>query len=104
METNDPLLAKLVKRAEAREINNPDSNREKIETLADMICGGGEESAAALFVLMATLQNAADPLALAHSVKHFAFTRCGEFNFRGMVDTQVAVFENELFAGGASKT
>jgi hypothetical protein len=44
---------------------------------------------------MATLQNAPDPKALAHSLKHFAFTRCGEFNFGGMV----AVLERELFAG-----
>lgn len=113
MEINDPLLAKLVKRAESSidpnafsetSEDNQGSSKEKIEALADMICSAGEEPTAALFVLMSTLQNAADPIALAHSVKHLAFTRCGEFNFRGMVDTQVAVLESELFAASASKT
>ncbi len=95
-------LAKLVKRAEAgetfiaeagehiidangfsetSEIGHRDSSPEKIEALAQMICRSGEESSAALFVLMAALQDATDPQALAHSLKHFAFTRCGEFNF-----------------------
>ena len=73
------------------------SNREKIEALADMICQGGEESSAALFVLMAALQNSTEPKALAHVVKHFAFTRCGELNVYGMVDSQMAVLERELF-------
>jgi hypothetical protein len=31
-------------------------------------------------------------------VKHFAFTRCGEFNLYGMVDSQIAVLERQLFA------
>lgn len=31
-------------------------------------------------------------------VKHFAFTRCGEFNVYGMVDAQIAVVEGELLA------
>ena len=74
------------------------SNREKIEALADIICNGGEESSAALFVLMGALQNSAEPKALAHVVKHFAFTRCGELNVFGMVDSQMAELDRELFA------
>lgn len=78
------------------EINEPDPSREKIEALAEIICGVGEESAAALFVLMGRVQNSADPVALANTTKHFAFTRCGELNMYGMVDAQVAVIESEL--------
>ena len=48
---------------------------------------------------MGTIQNAADPKALANAVKHFAFTRCGELNIRSMVDSQVAALEGELFSG-----
>ncbi len=117
LEINDPWLAKLVKRAEAGEsfidangfsgtskIINRDSSAEKIEALAEMICRSGGESSAALFVLMATLQDATNPPALAHSLKHFAFTRCGEFNFGRMVDTQVAVLERYLLAGNSIET
>jgi hypothetical protein len=70
-----------------------------IEALAEIICRAGGESAGALFVLMGTLQHSTHPEALANSVKHFAFTRCGEFNLFGMVDAQLAVIEGELFAG-----
>ena len=77
-------------------INEAEASREKIEALAEIICGGGEESAAALFVLMGRVQNSADPIALANTTKHFAFTRCGEFNVYGMVDAQIAVIESEL--------
>src|SRR5262249_25631144 len=111
LETNDPWLARLVRQAEADEdtieaveselpegTSGEGSNREKIETLADMICQGGEEASAALFVLMEALQTSSEPKALAHVVKHFAFTRCGELNVFGMVDSQVAVLERELFA------
>lgn len=85
LEINDPWLAKLVKFADAGETiidahglletpetSEADSSEEKIETLAEMICRAGEESSAALFVLMATLENAAHPKALADSAKHFA--------------------------------
>ncbi len=111
LEMNDPWLARLVRQADAGEdiVNAiesepPDgtgedgSNREKIEALAEMICQGGEESSAALFVLMGALQNSHEPKALAHVAKHLAFTRCGEFNVYGMVDSQLAVLERELFA------
>ncbi len=69
----------------------------KVESLAEMICGAGDESAAALLVLMATLENADDPETLVHAVKHLAFTHCGELNVHGMVDAQIAMLENKLF-------
>lgn len=53
---------------------------------------------AALLVLMATLESARHPKALANRTKHLAFTRCGELNLNGMVDAQIAVLEGELFA------
>jgi len=106
LETNDPWLAELLRCADAGEsivdtleTNETDSSAEKIETLAEIICGGGDESAGALFVLMAMLQNSSDPQALANTAKHFAFTRCGELNLFGMVDAQIAVIEGELLAG-----
>jgi hypothetical protein len=74
------------------------SPREKIEALAEMICGAGDQSAAALFVFMATIQHSSDPAALAHSMKHVSFTRCGELNVYGMVDAHIATIERELFA------
>lgn len=110
LETNDPWLARLVQAQldediiETVELELPkgtgedDSSRKKVEALADMICRGGEEALAALFVLMEALQISSEPKALAHVVKHFAFTRCGELNVFGIVDSQVAVLERELFA------
>jgi hypothetical protein len=47
---------------------------------------------------MEALQTSSEPKALAHVVKHFAFTRCGELNVFGIVDSQVAVLERELFS------
>jgi len=94
LEQNDPWLAELVR----QDTDEDDSSRRKIEALAEIICGAGDRSAAALFVLMGTLQNSADPETLAHTLKHFAFTRCGEFNAFGMVDAQIAVVEGELLA------
>lgn len=75
-----------------------DSSKEKIEALAEIICRAGDESPAALLVLMGTLENSTDPKALAHIVKHFAFTRCGELNLFGMVDAQITVIESDLLA------
>ena len=72
------------------------TDREKLEALVDIICGAGDKAAGALFVLMGTLQNSTEPEALAHTVKHLAFTRCGELNLYGMVDAQIAVLEGEL--------
>ena len=67
--------------------------------LIGMICGAGGEASSALLVLMAMLQNSADPNAIANTAKHLAFTYCGELNVNGMVDAQAALFEGELLAG-----
>lgn len=112
LEINDPLLADLVRRADAGETiidttdfsqttesNEDDSSEEKIEALAEIICRAGDESAAALFVLMGTLENSTHPKLLANTAKHFAFTRCGELNLFGMVDAQMAVVKGELLTG-----
>ncbi|HEX6717903.1 MAG TPA: hypothetical protein VF088_12370 [Pyrinomonadaceae bacterium] len=84
LEINDPWLADLVRRADAGEriidtfeslqtpeIDENDSGEDKIEALAEIICGAGDDSAAALFVLMGTLQNSTDPKTLANTAKHF---------------------------------
>ena len=107
LETNDPLLAELVRRADAGEtllddagyLNIPSTDEEKVEALAELICRAGDEAgtkSAALLVLMSTLENASHPKALVNMAKHLAFTRCGELNFNGVVDAQIAVFESEL--------
>ena len=119
LETNDPWLAELVRRAEASESivdtfhcgrtlqsndmnsrpatsGKDDSSNEKIEALVEIICRAGDRSAAALFVLMGTMEESASPKVLAHTAKHLAFTRCGESNIFGMVDAQRAVIEGEL--------
>ena len=113
MEVNDPWLADLVLRAEVgetivdmivssqtSETYEADSN-EQIKALTEMICGAGEESTAALLVLMGTLQKSSHPKVLANTAKHFAFTRCGELNVNSMVDAQISVLERDLFAGDA---
>ena len=107
LETSDPWLARLVRQAEAGESivdqsdpQTPEADeRKKIEALAEIICAAGDETSAALLVLMGTLQNSTDPKALANTAKHFAFTRCGELNLYGMVDEQINVLEHELFRG-----
>ncbi len=109
LKTNDPWLAELVRRADAGEavvdsagfVNTSSTDEEKIAALAQMICRAGDEAgtkSAALLVLMSMLENATDPKALANLAKHFAFARCGELNFNGMVEAQVAVLESELLA------
>jgi len=108
LETNDPWLGDLVRRIDAGEtiIDNLQtfqvySSEEKVEALTDLICRAGDEpgtKSAALLVLMATLENAPHPKALANTAKHLAFTRCGELNLYGMVDAQIAVLEGELLA------
>ena len=112
LETNDPWLAELVRRADQGETiigaidfsqtpnaDEDDSSEEKIQALAEIICRAGDESAAALLVLMGTLEDSKHPKVLANTAKHFAFTRCGESNLYGMVDAQLAVVEGELLAG-----
>ena len=113
LEINDPSLAELVRRVDAGESietvdlsqthdPNADSSREeKVEALTAIICRAGDEpetKSAALLVLMATLEKAAHPKALANTAKHLAFTRCGELNACGIVDAQIAMLEGELLA------
>ena len=97
LETHDPWLAELVRRADAGEIvvdssgylNISSTDEEKIAALAEIICRTGDEAgtkSAALLVLVATLENATHPKALANLAKHLAFTRCGELNLNGMVE------------------
>ena len=112
LETNDPWLFDLVRRADAGEpiidtldfslelqSSDDKADEEKIGALAEMICRPDNEAAAALFVLMGTLENSTHPKLLANTAKHFAFVHCGEANLYGMVDTQLAVVEGELLAG-----
>lgn len=106
LEINDPWLGDLVRRVDAGETIiddlgrlQVDSSEDKVEALASLICRAGDQPAAALLVLMATLENATHPKALANTVKHLAFTRCGELNLHGMVEAQIAVFESELLTG-----
>jgi hypothetical protein len=114
LEINDPILAELVRRADAgesildalpdaeiSETNTEDSSEEKVEALAEIICRAGDEpetKSAALFVLMGAIERSNDPKLLANSAKHFAFSRCGDLNLYGMVDAQIAVIEGELLA------
>lgn len=68
----------------------------------EMICRAGDEPAtksAALLVLMAALEHAAHPKALANTAKHLAFTRCGELNFCDMVNAQIPLVESRLLGG-----
>lgn len=121
-ETNDPWLARMVRRAEASEPviaelktsriertkrshtsqTGFDFSREtKIDILAELICRPGDDPAtksAALLVLMATLENSVESNALANRAKHFAFTRCTELNLDCIVDMQAAMLDTELFA------
>ena len=109
LEISDPLLPDLVRRADAgekiiettefsltEENNEDDSNEEKVNALAKIICDAGDEAAAALFVLMGALETSAHPKLLANTAKHFAFTRCAELNLYGMVDAQLPLVEGEL--------
>lgn len=111
VELNDPWLADLVIRAEAGEnildtfeslrtpaADEDDSTVGKIESLAEIICQASDERTAALFVLMATLEDSTHPQELANIAKRFACCRCAESNLYGMVDAQIAVVERELLA------
>jgi hypothetical protein len=114
LETNDPWLGDLVRRvdngdtiidnidpSQTPSIDNDESTEEKIEALAELICRPGddpERKSAALLVLMSTLQGATDPKALAKIAKYVAFCRYAELNSYGMVDAQIDLLEDELFA------
>jgi hypothetical protein len=105
LEINDPALPELVRRADAGEpiiddshlleANEEISTEEMLERLGEIIFQAGDQPetrAAALLVLMSTLENS-QPKALANHIKHIAFTRCGELNCYGMVDAQIATIE-----------
>jgi hypothetical protein len=117
LETDDPWLADLVRRADAGEtiIDTIDFSQtaerskvdsieegieeeieEKIEVLAEIICRAGDEPAAALLVLMRMIEKSTNPKMLANTAKHSAFKQCGEVNLYGIVDAQIAVVEDEL--------
>ena len=114
LEINDPILAELVRRADAgesivdalpdaeiSETNADDSSEERVEALAEIICREGDEretKSAALFVLMGAIEHSKHPKLLANTAKHFAFGRCAEFNLYGLVDAQLAVIEGKLLA------
>jgi len=69
--------------------------------MTQLICRAGDEpgtKSTALFVLMATLENAVHPKALANTVKHLAFNHCSELNLYGMVDAQIPALEAQLLA------
>lgn len=119
LETNDPWLAELVRRADAGEKINtidfsetPPANEDgaankRVKLLAEMICHAGYEPAtksAALLVLMARLENSPHPKALANVAKHIAFTHCGELNLCGMVDAEISILESELFTDNSFTT
>lgn len=87
----NPWLADMV-RADATEIperDEADSSREKIEALAEIICGLAPNRRPHCL-------SSVDPTIIANTVKHFAFTRCGELNVYGMVEAHIAVLESEL--------
>lgn len=109
LETHDPWLARLVRRAEAGEevaeslqeldTDEDDPSDEKIAALAELICRRGDESAiksAALVVLMSAIEDAKNPRALSNAAKLVAFTRCGQLNFYGVIEAQIPVFESEI--------
>lgn len=81
-----------------------DSSEERIQALSEIIFRAGDEpetKSAALLVLMAALENASHPKALANAAKHVAFTRCGELSLYGMVDAQIAMLQGGLFRDNA---
>lgn len=108
METNDPWLAELVRRADTGETTEqldfsqaPDDNEDyssdaKIEACVQLICKSGSKATVALLVLMATLERATHPKAIANVAKHLVFSCCAESNLNGMVDAHIAQLESEL--------
>ena len=108
LETNDPWLAELVRRADAGETteqldfsqtpdtNDDDSTEAKIEGCVELICRASGKAAIGLLVLMGTLEKAAHPKALANVAKHLVFACCAESNVNGMVDTHIAHLESDL--------
>ena len=111
LEINDDSLPELVRRVDAGEtiidpldsslileIDTDECCEEKIVALAEVICRADDKAAAALLVLMATLETSEHPKALANMAKHLAFTRCGELNIHGILDAQIAMLQEKLLA------
>ena len=109
LETSDPWLADLVRRADVGEmiIDTIDFSQtpgtradnctyEKISAPSEIICDAGDKPAAALFVLLGTLERCRHPKVPANTAKHFAFVRCAEINLYGIVDAQIDLVESEL--------
>ena len=110
LEINDPWLAELVRRADEGEQiidaldfeEPPETNKgdHKIAELTEIICRAGDEpeiKSAALFVLMATIENSKHPKAFANTAKYGAFIWCAEMNPYKMIDAQVEMMRRELF-------
>jgi hypothetical protein len=111
LELNDASLADLVMRAEAGEnivdifesMRPPDgaeddSTLRKIDALTEIICRTDDEPAAALFMLMETLESSTNPKVFTNRAKHVAFSRCGDLHVYEMVDAQIAELQGELLA------
>ena len=80
------------------------SPQDKISALAEIICQAGDEPAAALFVLMGTLEDSTHPKLVANTAKHFAFAHCADSNLYGLVDAQIDLVEAELLWGTDNST
>ena len=82
-----------------------DAHDEQIPLLMTVVNAGevcyivARQTSAAQVVLMAALEHATYPRALANTAKHLVFTRCGELNFSGMLGAQIAAVESELLCG-----
>jgi hypothetical protein len=117
LQIDDPWLSELVRSVDAGEnfaesIDYPRAaavvedmsreetcNEEKVEELAEIICSANDRCAAALVVLMRTLEKSRQAKLRVLKANHSAFNRCVKANRLGMVDTQTAVIEGELLAG-----
>lgn len=111
LKLEDPCLAELVNRAEAGEnieetfesmktsdTDEDDSEAKKIEALAEIICREGDEPMAALFVLMRTLEDSADPDDLVNAAKNVAFNRCSEVACEEWLTLRLKCLNESLFA------
>jgi len=111
LELNDPWLAELVTRAEAGENivdsfeslrqslpNHDDPTLGEIEALAEIICRTGDEPAAALFMLMETIETSRHREVFTNRAKHVAFSHCGELHVYERIDAQIAELAGELLA------
>jgi len=106
LEINDACLPELVRRIDDGEsiidnLNVPPTTEQKFDALAEIICRASDQAAAALLVLMATLENDPHPRGLANTAKHVALTRCIDSNLYGTLDAHIATVETELLAANS---